>query len=523
MNKNQNSSRKRLFTWAWQGCLMLGAAGLLLTSCADDGFADESFVSGDGVTNTQLTSPSADNITITATTDKAYTLISWKVVYGAGGYDCKVYDVTDEEPVVLVDSIIDNTTFSVKREEDRNYIFAIKTLGNTKLGNTDALDATQVKFNSFLEAFQSISTGTDLYTYFKENPIPTEDVEGEICYDLEAGGSYTISGPLDFGGSYVVLRSTDKNNRPTITYTTGTETGTDDEGNETTTNTVGSINTSAPMTLQNLKFDCSQVPDETKNIAAIYLSATPDESIKAKTGGGSYYNIMDGAIYITNCDFEGVKGMFLYDNNKAYCVENLLISNSRVHFTVPSQQANLAYIYTPGGFVKDVTIKNSTFWNTGAGDLQYVIRYNNSGRLDRAGYDRNSQTQSVNLLNSTFYHVGYGWFANYNGFAGQVYTNFDIENNIFVDAGKGGSGVARRLLGGRAATSYGKCVFQYNTYWTNGAPEAEGAPGQEGPSYDLSGTALQTDPALVNPDNGDLTPTGSEQVEHKTGDPFWFE
>lgn len=526
MNKNQKTRRSRGFAWMIGSGLLLSAAALLTTSCAGDGFTDESFVSGDGVNNKQLMSPSAGDITIAATPDKAYTEISWKVVYGASSYDCKVYDVTEEQPVVLVDSIIDNTTFSVKREEDRNYLFAIKALGNTKLGNTDATDATQVNFNSFLEAFKSIDTGTDLYNYFKENPVPTENVEGEICYDLDAGGSYTVSGPIDFGGSYVVLRSTDKRNRPIITYTTSTENGTDAEGNATSTTIIGSINTSAPMTLQNLIFDCSQVPDETKNIAAIYLSSTPDESIKAKTGGGQYYNIMGGAIYITNCDFEGLKGMLLYDNNKAYCVENLLINNIRAHFIVPTQLANLAYVYTPGGFVKDLTIKNSTFWNTGAGDLQYVIRYNNSGRLDRAGYDKNSQTQSINLLNSTFYNVGYGWFANYNGFAGQTYTSFDIENNIFVNAGKGGDGVARRLLGGRNASSYGKCVFKYNSYWTNDKAESEGAPDSvEGATatYDTSASALQSNPALTDPANGNLTPKGAEQVEHKTGDPYWFE
>ncbi len=44
MNKKQISKRNRFFTWTWQGCLLLGVAGFLMTSCAGDGFADESFV-----------------------------------------------------------------------------------------------------------------------------------------------------------------------------------------------------------------------------------------------------------------------------------------------------------------------------------------------------------------------------------------------------------------------------------------------------------------------------------------------
>ena len=88
----------------------LSAAAFLFASCAQDGFKDERFQTS--VRNTQLTSPAVENITITPTSDKSRTIISWKVVEGASSYDCKVYDVTDETPVVLVDSIIDNVSFT---------------------------------------------------------------------------------------------------------------------------------------------------------------------------------------------------------------------------------------------------------------------------------------------------------------------------------------------------------------------------------------------------------------------------
>lgn len=134
MNKKQISKRNRFFTWTWQGCLLLGAAGFLTTSCASDGFTDESFVSGNGVTNTQLVSPSVDDITITPSADGSKQTIAWPVVNGAGGYQAILTNLTTEE--VMVDSIIDGLSFIVDREEDTNYQLNIMVLGNEKLGNT---------------------------------------------------------------------------------------------------------------------------------------------------------------------------------------------------------------------------------------------------------------------------------------------------------------------------------------------------------------------------------------------------
>lgn len=514
-------------------CLLaVASSALLFTSCAQDGFDEESFESS--VRNTQLLSPSESDISISPTVDKALTIIAWKVVNGASSYDCKVYNVSGETPVLLLDSIVDGTSFTIPRESDQFYELSIKTLGNTRLGNSDAEAPTVKLFNSFIESMCTIESGVDLYTFFKPYFMPEEgeesiipaDAPEELCFDLVAGGSYTISNKIDFGGYKVILRCLDKSgNRPTITITTHVTTQ-DVEGNPVEVKTVGSICTSAPLTLQNLKLDYSAVPADTKNPSAIYLSENPDESIKGKIGSQtSYYNITDGAIYIAKCDFINVPGMLFYDNNKSYCVETMIIENSRIQFNVSGQTANLGFIYTPGGFIKDLTIRNSTMWNTGEGNLQYFVRYNNSGRLDRAGYNRETQTQSVNIVSSTFYNLAYGWFANYNGFAGQKYTSFEIKNNIFDECAVGGAGIARRLLGGRSADSYGKCEFANNTYWTNGKAESEGAPASvEGATatYDTSGSALQSDPALVNPAEGNLMPTGAEQVEKKTGDPYWF-
>ncbi len=510
---------------------MAGGA-MLFTSCARDGFDEDEKWSSD-VRNSQLLSPQASDITVVATTDKSKTVISWKPIGGARGYQVVVNNVTEQVPVVVVDSIVDGVSFTIPRPEDSNFTMSIRTLANTELGNVDAQSATIIEFTSFVQAFGTIPSGTDLSAYFKANPIPTEgaDLPEEFCYNLEAGGSYTISDSLDFACisddgtvSYpVTLRCTDKNNRPTITITSTTVTN--EEGTESTR--YGRISTTVPLTLQNLKLDYSNIPDDqAAKTAAIFLS---DETKLPVVGSTFKYVIKGGAIQCKSCDFTGLKGMFLFDNNiQNYCIETFIVDNCRIHFQIPEGNITTkAFFYMQKSFVKDFYIRNSTLWNTGAGNIQYVISYNNSCRIDRAGYDRSVETESVNILNSTLYNIGYGNFANYPGFAGQPYTCFDIQNNIFVDAGKGGSGVARRLLGGRNASTYTKkCVLSQNTYWTNGAAEKEGAPlSVEGATetYDTSHSALQSDPALSNPASDNLKPTGSEQVEKKTGDPYWFQ
>ena len=64
MNKNQKTRRSRGFAWMIGSGLLLSAAALLTTSCAKDGYDDESFDSG--VSNTQVKSLNAEDITVTA-------------------------------------------------------------------------------------------------------------------------------------------------------------------------------------------------------------------------------------------------------------------------------------------------------------------------------------------------------------------------------------------------------------------------------------------------------------------------
>lgn len=480
MKKNHFSLRRKAYA------LMSLAAGVLLfASCAQDGFDEESFDSG--VYNTQLEAPSADDIQITASADGTQQTISWPVVYGAGGYHAILTNTTAGE--VLIDSVYDGTSFAVARVEDNNYELSLEVLGNEERNNTGC-DPVIKTFNTFAVAFATIPSGTDLYEYFQNNPLPADNDE-ELVFDLEEDGQYTVSGILELGSSKVQLRCTNDQKRPTITY-----------GEQ------GTIRTSAPLKLKNINFDCSASANE-----AIGLSETPDESIKGATGSGDYYNIM-GTLHITNCNFDGVNAQFIYDNNKKYCIETCIIDNTVVKLTstAASGISSNAAIYFKSGFINSLTIQNSTIWQASTeSDAKYLIQYNNSGRSTRAGYTMNY----VNFMNSTFYNIaGSGQIANYSGFSGQKSSTFLMTDCIFVDCS---ADIARRFIGGSFSTnpSY---TFANNTYLKD---SATGTYDNE-ENYDKSGTAIKTDPQFTDPANGDFTVNGGEQLMKRTGDPRWL-
>lgn len=491
MKRNLMSLRDK----AWFAPAM--AAGvLLLASCAQDGYDDDERWTS-SVTNTALESPDASDITIEASTDGSKTVISWNVVYGAGGYYCSVYNVSDEDNPVVVDEVenelVDGCSLAVTREEDNNYLFCIRTAGNDELNNTEATTTTEVEFNSFTETYATIPAGSDLAEWFSENPVPTDiDDDTDLCYDLEPGGEYTLSESIDFLNSEVTLRTTSQTEHAKVTFT-----GTD-----------VSIKTGAGMTIKYIDFDCS-----TSLEPFIMLSETPDESLLGATGTGDYYNIQS-AITVNGCEIEGLNYGFIHDNSVKYCLETLLINNCVVHLTISStanpDQHAVIYMYT--GFANDLTIQNSTFWNSGDSDCKYFVQYSNAGRCSRAGYTQNS----VNYLNSTFYKLAYeGQWGNYSAFAGQSSSYWVMTDNIFVDCGSGQ--VPRRFLAGR--TNVTTATFANNTYMYDGEFESTNGSVEY---YDDSGTAIEEDPQFADPDNGDFTVGGSAQIEKQTGDPRWL-
>jgi hypothetical protein len=249
------------------------------------------------------------------------------------------------------------------------------------------------------------------------------------------------------------------------------------------------------ITLENLIIDASALGTD----ALINLSETPAVAV----GTGDYY-IIDH-VNILNCVINDVPQLISDNGAAKYCVANMLVDNSIV--SLNSTAKKTVFDLSKQGFINNLTVKLSTFCGKGT-DQDYLVRYNNSGRCDRAGFESNSITFESN----TFYNVAKaGQWGNYSGFAGRGTSYWTMTKNIFVDCGNGE--VARRFLGSRGNQS--TATFSYNTYWFNGAAENTD-------NYDTSETILASDPMLKDPANGDFTPQGSEQLANQTGDPRWL-
>ena len=236
-----------------------------------------------------------------------------------------------------------------------------------------------------------------------------------------------------------------------------------------------------------------------------------DYPTASKLNGTDYYGI--DHVTMKGLLINGLKNSIFWDGNKKYCVVDFTIDDVLFNLETTGVK-NEALISFQGGGAKDFTIKNSTLF--GNNDVaKYFIRYNNSARLDRYGFDKNSDFQTMTYLNNTFASLlkSDGQWGNYNGIGGQTYSKFEIRKNIWYNCG---NDIIRRLAGGRFNDSAPR-VFEMNTYFNDGVDKSESEA-----SYDNSGTILTTNPKFRDLANGDLTLFyNTQQAEYKTGDPRW--
>ncbi|MGN0221925.1 MAG: DUF4992 family lipoprotein [Prevotella sp.] len=472
----------------WFAACSIGIAGLMAASCAQDGFdEDERFVSD--VTNAVMTSPSSDDITITASADGKTRTASWPLVKGAGGYLVTVINKDIPEEPIVKDSIVDGCSVTFKSEEDVNYLLTIKTLGNAKNNNKDAENTTELNFSTFTPTYAVIPANSDLKTYFDSNPLPADKLDEELNFDLEAGATYTMSGAVDFGAFQVTLRTNSKNNNAKIRMT-GEDAG---------------FILSNGFTLKYLNIDYTD-----SNAGLLVMSTTP--AIEPHEGSSNYY-VVTPPIRVMGCNIENLRSYIFYDSSvKTWLPTTLIIDNTVIHLaTTVTAIKDQGYIWTNkgNGFIKDLTISNSTVYNTGEVDVKYFVQYGGMGISNTDFWDK----CSVNYTNCTFYEVcKAGQWGNYNGIQGKKTSYWVMTNCIFYNCSA--SGVARRFLHGRPNQE--TATFENNTYM-----KADGTFDTPAP-YDNSGTQIEEDPCFADPANGNFTISGPTQVARKTGDPRWL-
>lgn len=225
-----------------------------------------------------------------------------------------------------------------------------------------------------------------------------------------------------------------------------------------------------------------------------------------------YYRV--NSIAVKNVTVNGAKNSIFYDNNIKYCVVDFVLDG--VNFALATKAVeNEALIAFKAGGAKDFTVKNSTIY--GNGDVaKYFIRYNNSARLDRYGFDKETEFQVMTYLNNTFYNLlmADGQWGNYSAIAGQKYIKYDVQKNIWFDCGKD---IIRRMAGGRFGNG-APLTFAYNTYFEDGVSLAESEA-----SYDKSETILNSNPEFVDAPAGNFTiGAATEQAKYQTGAPKWL-
>ncbi|MBR1547114.1 MAG: DUF4957 domain-containing protein [Prevotella sp.] len=493
-------NKKQLFTYS-KVCMLglMGSGALLLASCAEDGFDDETF-SG-GVSNAQVESVSADDITISASADGKSQTISWPVVMGAGGYRVTLIDAGNPDEPIINDSIVDGCSVTASRDEDVNYQLTILALGNTKRNNTDAATAATKQFSTFTPTYATIPAGSELSEWFAQNPIPADSIGHNLNFDLEAGAEYTLAGLLDFDGQSVTLRSNSKSDHAKIVYSSDQAT----------------ITFTSDFYVKYLDFDCSGMAANMGVFAFSKSSAVEKANVvDAETykWTGPYFD----KVVIANSNFDHVNGYFFWDNSTKTGVKTMLIDNCVVRLTPPAANAGGVIWTNKAGHINDFTVTSSTFYEDPdwAGDYKYF--YQAGGVSAHEVYNSDATTNSVNYLNSTFYHIAWnnGQWGNYNRMQGRQWSYWVMTDCIFYDCSTSGS-VPRRFLHGQAyATKPENKTFNNNTYMKNDGTF------QDPQSYDESGTIIEEDPLFANPAAGDFHISGATQVARKTGDPRWL-
>lgn len=459
------------------GILYLVAVMLSLNACVK-GF-DDDFTFSSGVEGVTLGSPGAEDITFTPSADGSTVKVAWPVVYGAGGYQFSLYIVDDPEnpvPVGVENQIVDGASVSRDLLEDTKYLVVLKTLGNEKYNNAEATSATSANFTTLLDA-TVIPDGTDLTQYFTENPIVDNGVE--IGYELVAGGSYTMSGEINFGTAYLTLRG-NKVDRPTVTMSAGFKA----QGGGTK--------------FKFINFECANIPTD-----GMFFGFT-DVPESATIVSGSA--IVSNPIVFQSCTFSELPVPLYWDNGMTYAVQTLLIKDVVAEMT---DDGRVIRNSASSGYIKDFKVENSTFYKNNTG-TDYWMQLSTGKRAPNDYAELGWATASFTYSNCTFY--GFDQMHNSNRYTyGWVYTT--VENCLFLEMLR--DQTARYILPGRRVYSSAAISFENNTYWREGAAENYG-------SYDKSGTALDQDPLCADPASGDFTVGNAETIKRGIGDPRWL-
>lgn len=366
------------------------ASVLLSASCADGFDSNETWASD--VSNAQLASPALtdENFSTVVNPDGTESVkVQWDVVKGAGGYECTAVIVDDpESPDTIYTGVNDRNSFLFDKREDTRYEVSVKTLGNEERNNIGAEEATVHNYSTLVPG-QMIPAGEDIAAFVASHLL---DVNTEQAFELQAGATYTINSEVDFGLKQVTFRG-NKVNRPTIVMDTD-----------------GALMTAGGLKVKFINFDCSSSTQ--KGIIQCSNTKYPElESDNfADVQPGKAY-VLKNPIIIQECMFKNIPMGLFYTGKNAWAVEDVRVMDCIVQLDNDGTKFGDAAIigtysstsyYKDGaqwnGTVRNITMKNSTFYNIKSNSKNRVIRFlsNQMGRIYK------TQDGSATIENCTF-------------------------------------------------------------------------------------------------------------------------
>lgn len=482
---------------------------LLIASCKN-GFDDNETFSG-GVTNAQLESPEIDAscfTVLTAADGSESVKLTWPVVYGGGGYLYSLSIVDDPaNPTVLVkDSIIDGCSTIFERKEDTKYEISLRTLGNEKLNNKEAAEATVYLYSTLVPA-TVVPAGEELSNYIMSHLQASGD-GSEIAFELQAGQTYSLDGLIDFGLNTVTFRG-DKANHAKVVL--GAE---------------GGLMTQGGLKIKFINFDCTEMTSE---IGLLGLGKEPDESLSTEALGykadGANQNgyVINNPVLFQECMIKNLPNSLLYGNNKPWSLRDFRVVDCIVQLNNSGGNSilNLYGANPSNGLIKNLRIENSTFVNIVKNGSAYFVRYANSSNAQPKKIFGNSDnsanfTFESNTLCKTMSNKDFC-----NNMANTNTITTVLKNNIFYDV--------FRVY--QYNNTQGPRTFLNNTIWgvDGGTPNGNDTGGRK----DSNGNPIATleDPGFTEPfpelnldlPNGGLNLKATGTISSTIGDPRWLE
>lgn len=196
------------------------------------------------------------------------------------------------------------------------------------------------------------------------------------------------------------------------------------ENNPATIEVTNTIYLANAIVVKNVAIDASKLSGS-NNVFA-FSKNFADESLKNEKG---QYQVPGDAFVLDNVLITGMPGGLVYDGGASYVLEKAVINNCILQFKPSKSGVGAIYLNSSCSGVADFNITNTTAYSIGNYQLQYFIKFNNSFRSDRIGYDVNSASCKYNIQNNTFYNLVSGNFANHTGL--QRFVAFTVKNNLF--------------------------------------------------------------------------------------------